>query len=834
MLTRDFICKMVVGFGIMLLSSAAEADSGIVVKLGNTQFRHDHSVTCLSFSPDGKYLASGGSDYTVRLWDRKTGEQARELLNVSDRTNPYAGARQVYAVSFSPDGTLLAAGVGDQAIHVWETATGKERFAGRHQGAVVATVFAPNGKTVYSAGQDGVVRFWDTNHGKELRQLPAKESVHCLALSKDGNTLISGGGDGVVRIWETNSGKELRSIEAHKGPVLAIALASDDHQLATGGQDSSIRIWDISPDHNPQRNPMAWSALPWGRTPGFVPIIQSIEYLRLNQDGAFLNGHSDRVRALLFSRDGKSLLSGGGDGTLREWEVEGKRLKRMLQSGGRAIRALTVAPDGDLLAMGDEFCCIRFWDWKAGKERPATGGHHGSVSSLQLAGPRLVSLGKDQEVYAWQYAERRGLGSLALPPSCAASCLGPHGDLIGWGDGDGAVHIVDQKTGKELRSWKAADSALTCLSFSADGEWIATGSKSAHLSIWETATGKCVEKLEGHEGRVQLLQLSPDGKRLASSSGNDIVHLWDLTTWSEIRQVGESGEEAQSLAFSPDSQTLAIGTRAGVVRLWNVASGQSRWVTEGHPGYVMALAFSGDGKTLAAGSWMTVRLWEVASGRERTKLDRLPGDASALTFGNSPRSLFVGTGSSSIWIFDLANASGAENKELNQKDLEPLWVTLSAADGPRAYKAIWKLVQVPNVSVSFLRERLKPVPLIPKEQKERLAGLVLTLDDEDFERRQGAEKDLRKDLELAEPELRHALEGRLSSEARGRIETLLQEFDSPARQRAEWQSQRAIEVLELIGSPEALEVLRALAAGRPQALLTQEAKSALARRESRK
>src|SRR5207249_4960604 len=127
----------------------------------------------------------------------------------------------------------------------------------------------------------------------------------------------------------------------------------------------------------------------------------------------------------------------------------------------------------------------------------------------------------------------------------------------------------------------------------------------------------------------------------------------------------------------------------------HVPSGKSLWHGANPPGYVMSLCFSADGRTLAAGSWLTVRLWEVATGRERDKLEGIPGDATALGFGADARSLAVGNGAASIWLFDLAQETAGSKKELNQRDLSTLWTALSAADGPRAYRAVWKLAASP-------------------------------------------------------------------------------------------------------------------------------------------
>jgi hypothetical protein len=160
----------------------------------NTLGGHANSVNAVSFSPNGKLLATGSFDNTVKLWDTSTG---KEIKTLTGHTN------SVYAVSFSPNGKLLATGSADSTVKLWDTTTGKEiKTLTGHPNSVNAVSFSPNGKLLATGSADNTVKLWDTTTDKEIKTLTGHtKSVLAVSFSPNGKLLATGSADNTVKLW---------------------------------------------------------------------------------------------------------------------------------------------------------------------------------------------------------------------------------------------------------------------------------------------------------------------------------------------------------------------------------------------------------------------------------------------------------------------------------------------------------------------------------------------------------------------------------------------------------------------------------------------------------
>jgi WD40 repeat protein len=195
---------------------------------------HTGFVTCAALSPNGKLLATGGLDATVKLWNPTTWQEVKSLNH----------GEQLNCLAFSHDGKLLASG-GDSMLKLWEIGTGKE-LKNAKSGQVSSVCFDPNGKWIATASSDKTVRIRGADDLAPVRTLALDDRVLALAVTDDGKNLGTAGADKTARIWNTASWKEEAVVKGHEGTVTCLAFSHDGKLLLTGSEDKTARIWKLS------------------------------------------------------------------------------------------------------------------------------------------------------------------------------------------------------------------------------------------------------------------------------------------------------------------------------------------------------------------------------------------------------------------------------------------------------------------------------------------------------------------------------------------------------------------------------------------------------------
>jgi hypothetical protein len=281
------------------------------------------------------------------------------------------------------------------------------------------------------------------------------------------------------------------------------------------------------------------------------------------------------------------------------------------------------------------------------------------------------------------------------------------------------------------------------------------------------------------------------------------------------------------MAFAASGRVVATGGKDRRVRVWGAATGQERRLLRGHPARVRALAFAPDDMLLVSGDEDgLLYLWDRVAGRELGRVATHAGPVASLAFSPQGDLLATGGADTTALVWDVAalmRAARPSPVELSGQELEKLWRDLADDDPDRAYQAVRPLVAGAGQSVPFLKEHVPPITAA------HLGELLRGLDDDQFEGRERASRELERLGKLVEPALRKALEGRPGAEPRRRLERLLEMMEQPGQSGDRLRALRALEVLEQAGTPEARAVLRGLAGGAPDAELTREARAALER-----
>ena len=539
---------------------------------------HSSWVRSVAFSPDGKTLASGSSDKSIKLWDCHSGECLQTWQGHSNLVN---------SVTFSPDGKILASGSDDQTIKLWDCRNGEclQTWQG-HDNWVSSVAFSPDGKTLASGSKDRTIKLWDCCSGECLQTWQGhKDWVNSVAFSPDGKTLASGSDDRTVKLWDCYSGECLQSWQDHDNWVRSVAFSLDGKTLASGSGDQTIKLWDC----------------------------HTGECLQTWQ------GHDNWVSSVAFSPDGKTLASGSGDQTIKLWECHSGKCLQTWQGQNNWVRSVAFSPDGKTLASGSSDRTVKLWDYRSGECLQTWQGHSGLVRSVafSLDGQTLASGSEDRTIKLWDCHSGECLqtwqGHSGLVRSVAFS---PDGQTLASGSSDRTVKLWDYRSGECLQILQGHSDWVCSVAFiSANGKTLASGSGDRTIKLWDCHSGECLQTWQGHNDWVCSVAFSPDSQTLASGSGDKTVKLWDCYSGECLQTWPAHSSLARSVAFSPDGKTLASGSSDRTIKLWDCHSGECLQTFQGHSDTVSSVAFNPDGKTLASGSDDgTIKFWDVKTG----------------------------------------------------------------------------------------------------------------------------------------------------------------------------------------------------------------------------
>ncbi len=319
-----------------------------------------------------------------------------------------------------------------------------------------------------------------------------------------------------------------------------------------------------------------------------------------------LRGHGGSVTSIAISPDGKRIVSGSYDETIKVWDAA-IRAEAVTLSHHNCAVSIAFSPDSKSIISGGTDRTIKVWDSATGAELMTLRGHDNTVDSVNIS---------------------------------------PDGKRIISGSGDNTIKVWDSATGAELMTLLGHDDTVWSVAFSPDGKRIISGSKDSTIKVWDSVSGDELTTLRGHKERVKSVAFGPDGKRIVSGSDDKTIKIWDAATGTELMTLRGHSNSVWSAAFSPDGKRIVSGSSDKTVKLWDAANGAELMTLRGHRNWVIPVAFSPDGKRIISGSGdNTIKVWDSATGDELMTF--VFKDPSSIAFSPDGKTIAAGS-----WDYD--------------------------------------------------------------------------------------------------------------------------------------------------------------------------------------
>ena len=561
---------------------------------------HTGSVQSVSFSPDGKILATGSFDSTVRLW-RRDGSLLKILK----------GHKQaVTSVRFSPDGKTIASGSQDGTVRLWDSNGNFIRLIQAHKNWVMSVSFSPDGKTIATASDDKTVKLWQLD-GQLISTLNKhQDDVRQVSFSPKGDQIITGSNDRTVKLWSLD-GKLLKTLNNHTDVVSAADFSPDGRFFATGSLDGTVKLWNqegkLLMDF--KRPGQVWSASV-SRDAQIIASGSSDGTVRLwAPDGRLLDtwaGHKGAITSVAFSPDGNMLATAGKDSITKLWQVNRSQFTVLVGQGD--MLSAKFSQDGKQIASASSDGKVRIWS-QDGKLLSTLTGHQASVNAVSFSRDgKTIASGDDKGIIMlWRDGQPLKILGKHIDRVLSLS-FSPHEQILASASADGTAKLWSLD-GKELITLEKGKSRVLSVAFSSDGHTIATVGDDKTVKLW-SREGKKLRKWEAHTSSIRSVGFSTDGQTIITA-GDKTIKLWqqDGTLIATLRGHTASVLEA---SFSPNGKIIASASSDKTIKLWQ-RDGTLIATLNGHTGSVNIVSFSSDGKWLvSAGEDGLVLLWDVS------------------------------------------------------------------------------------------------------------------------------------------------------------------------------------------------------------------------------
>ena len=722
---------------------------------------HTEEVQSVAVSPDGMHILSGSFDGTLKMW---------ELAVETEKITGEKHSGSVREVAVTPDGSLAVSCSTDGTLKIWNLQTRElvHSLEG-HTEQISSLAVTPDSRLVISASFDNTLKVWDLKSGEELHTLRGHlEPVFTVAVSPDGTHAISGSDDKTLRVWNLVTGKLEQVLEGHLTTPYSVKVTGDGSYIVSLGR-VALNVWDFRTGdllHTHEDissesfalTPDGTRLVTWyevidisnGEMDNEFPIsddYDEAEYvisdIEITQDGKYavflnsgvlrelmvfdleredgpyllhnLSGHTDALRSLTTTLDGRCAVSGSIDNSLRVWDLESGDEIALISGVGR-ISCCAVTPDGRQIVAGDEGGQVHILELENFAPGPtivtAQKTHQGNLVlqckiclnafdaetavlgtqiacgycgtalqvnkfAIQSPSPRAPLTEEAREAIDTRVAKESDPQWLAEHDFFVTRiALSPDSQNLIAGSLDGTVWVWDLESGDLVSILQGHEDAVIDVAVSPDNLSIISASLDASIKVWDLRGGDILHTIKGHKSKVRAMVVSPDGEYIFSAGEYEkIIKAWDLVVGDNLYTIQDLNEPAFRLFVTPDCKRLLALTYDAAIHVWELKSGEHLYTHRGHGMAVRDVAFTSDSRYLLSSSDQ-LRFWDLENGRKVRTLD--PDEEGADPVAIMPGGKYAISGTyfdSYIKIWDLNSGKVLHTLEGHEKEIDHLLFT---------------------------------------------------------------------------------------------------------------------------------------------------------------